>query len=174
MRAIIVDDERLSLDYLERLLDERPEVTLVATYTDPHQALAGIEELEPDVVFLDIEMPEITGIQLAEQIQTFSPRTKIVFVTAYREYAVQAFDLNAKRTGLYRGYKNGDKPWEKNLGLLQAGETLAIPENAFFALGDNSYNSADGRVWGFVPAKDCTGRPLFIYYPSTKGWGPAR
>ena len=86
----------------------------------------------------------------------------------------EAFDLNAKRTGLYRGYKNGDKPWEKNLGLLQAGETLAIPENAFFALGDNSYNSADGRVWGFVPAKDCIGRPLFIYYPFTKRWGPAR
>lgn len=86
----------------------------------------------------------------------------------------EAFELNANRVGLYRGYKNGDKPWEKNLGLLQAGETLTVPADAFFALGDNSYNSADGRVWGFVPAKDCIGRPLFIYYPFTKRWGPAR
>jgi signal peptidase I len=86
----------------------------------------------------------------------------------------EAFELNANRVGLYRGYKNGDKPWEKNLGLLQAGEVLTVPDGAFFALGDNSYNSADGRVWGFVPAKDCIGRPLFIYYPFTKRWGPAR
>ncbi len=86
----------------------------------------------------------------------------------------EAFDLNNKRVGLYRGYKNGEKPWEKNLGLLGAGEILKVPEGSFFALGDNSYNSADGRVWGFVPAKDAIGRPLFIYYPFTKRWGPAR
>lgn len=86
----------------------------------------------------------------------------------------EAFDLNGHRTGLYRGYKNGDKPWEKNLGLLQAGQTITVPEDSFFAMGDNSYNSADGRVWGFVPAKDAVGRPLFIYYPFTKRWGPAR
>jgi two-component SAPR family response regulator len=95
MRAMIVDDEPLSLDYFERLLAERPEVTLIGRYTDPHQALAGIAEEKPEVVFLDIEMPEINGISLAEQIQAFDPRTNIVFVTAYREYAIQAFELNA-------------------------------------------------------------------------------
>jgi two-component SAPR family response regulator len=95
MRAMIVDDEPLSLDYFERLLSERPEVTLVGRYTDPHQALAGIAEAKPEVVFLDIEMPEISGISLAEQIQAFAPGTQIVFVTAYREYAIQAFELNA-------------------------------------------------------------------------------
>jgi signal peptidase I len=86
----------------------------------------------------------------------------------------EAFELNGKRDGLYRGYKFGDRPWEKNLGLLQEGEALTVPKDSFFALGDNSYNSADGRVWGFVPAKDAIGRPLFIYYPFTKRWGPAR
>jgi len=86
----------------------------------------------------------------------------------------EAFDLNANRTGLYRGYKNGDMPGKDDLGLLQTGETLKVPDNAFFALGDNSWNSRDGRYWGFVPAKDAIGRPLFIYYPFTKRWGPAR
>ena len=93
----------------------------------------------------------------------------------------ESFDLEANRTGLYRGYKFGDKPytngpnpWQRNLGLLQEGQALTVPENSFFAMGDNSYNSADGRVWGFVPAKDAIGRPLFIYYPFTKRWGPAR
>jgi len=42
------------------------------------------------------------------------------------------------------------------------------------AMGDNSYNSLDGRFWGYVPAKDAMGRPLFIYYPFSKRWGPAR
>ena len=62
-------------------------------------------------------------------------------------------------------------PW---LGLLGKGETLKVPESSFLALGDNSYNSLDGRFWGYVPAKDAMGRPLFIYYPFTKRWGPAR
>ena len=132
MRAIIVDDERLSLDYFERLLDERPEVTLVATYTDPHQALAGIEELEPDVVFLDIEMPEITGIQLAEQIQTFSPRTKIVFVTAYREYAIQAFDLNASDYLLKPIQKDR---LQKTIGRLMEGIAEPIAQTSQPTLG---------------------------------------
>jgi len=78
----------------------------------------------------------------------------------------EAFDLNAHRTGLYRGYQAG--------GLLAAGQKVTVADGQFFALGDNSYNSADGRVWGFVPAKDAIGRPLFIYYPFTKRWGPAK
>jgi signal peptidase I len=77
-----------------------------------------------------------------------------------------AFDLNANRTGLYRGYQAS--------GRLAVGDTVTVGDGQFFALGDNSYNSADGRVWGFVPAKDTIGRPLFIYYPFTKRWGPAR
>ena len=48
------------------------------------------------------------------------------------------------------------------------------PSDGFFAMGDNSGNSADGRYWGFVPAADVIGRPLFIYYPFTRRWGPAR
>jgi signal peptidase I len=49
-----------------------------------------------------------------------------------------------------------------------------VPAQAFFALGDNSRDSQDGRYWGFVPEKDVIGRPLFIYYPFTRRWGPAR
>jgi signal peptidase I len=57
---------------------------------------------------------------------------------------------------------------------LGRGQTLTVPPHAFFALGDNSFNSADGRYWGFVPAADVVGRPLFVYYPFTRRWGPAR
>lgn len=77
-----------------------------------------------------------------------------------------AFDRNARREGLYRGYEN--------IGLLAMGKQLTIPEHCFFAMGDNSYRSADSRYWGFVPEKDVVGKPLFIYYPLTKRWGPAQ
>jgi len=83
-----------------------------------------------------------------------------------------AFDANAKRTDLYRGYFNGNPSVGAN--YLKAGETLTVPPDGFFAMGDNSGNSQDGRYWGFVPLKDTIGRPLVIYYPFTKRWGPAR
>ena len=85
-----------------------------------------------------------------------------------------AFGLNARRSGLYQGYFNGAKGGEDNLGWLTAGESLKVADHSFFALGDNSGNSRDGRYWGFVPEKDVVGRSLFIYYPFTRRWGPAR
>ena len=62
------------------------------------------------------------------------------------------------------------------MGLFRqaAGRTLKVPEDSYYALGDNSGNSQDGRYWGFVPAKDVVGRPIFVYYPFTSRWGPAR
>jgi signal peptidase I len=81
----------------------------------------------------------------------------------------EAFDLNARRVSPYGGYFN-----EEGSPYLEKGETLVVPPGHFFALGDNSGDSRDGRYWGFVPAKDVVGRPLFIYYPFTSRWGPAK
>jgi signal peptidase I len=77
-----------------------------------------------------------------------------------------AFDRNARREGLYRGYVAA--------GSLADGHAVTVPEGEFLALGDNSRDSFDGRMWGFVPEADVVGRPLFIYYPFTRRWGPAR
>ena len=77
-----------------------------------------------------------------------------------------AFAKNARREGDYVGYRN--------LRGLSVGQTMTVPSDGFLALGDNSANSMDGRYWGFVPAKDAVGRPLFIYFPFTRRWGPAR
>jgi signal peptidase I len=77
-----------------------------------------------------------------------------------------AFEANAHTQGKYRGYFN--------TGLLAEGKTVTVPAQRFFAMGDNSGNSQDSRYWGYVPAKDVVGRPLFVYYPFTRHWGPAR
>jgi signal peptidase I len=77
-----------------------------------------------------------------------------------------AFGQNARKEGLYPGYTAD--------GRLDFGQVLTVPQNFYFAMGDNSPRSKDSRYWGFVPDKDVVGRPLFIYYPLTKRWGPTK
>lgn len=78
----------------------------------------------------------------------------------------KAYEKNANRVDNYRGYRN--------YGLLSKGSVVTVPEDSFMALGDNSPNSMDSRYWGFVPKGDVVGRPLFIYFPFTRRWGPAK
>ena len=93
----------------------------------------------------------------------------------------EAFGKNARREGKYPGYTNtpptlatgGDLQVISD-GLMPPGGKVTVPANSFFALGDNSPRSKDSRYWGFVPEKDVVGRPLFIYYPLTSRWGPAK
>jgi signal peptidase I len=85
-----------------------------------------------------------------------------------------AFAGNAKRTGRYGGYINGAHLNGGAQYLMTPDDKLLVPPNSYFAMGDNSSNSADSRYWGFVPGKDVAGRPLFIYFPFTKHWGPAK
>lgn len=95
MKAILVDDERLALTFLENQLKKVSDFDIVNTYTffDFEEEKEILNDL--DVAFLDIEMPEKSGIQLAEQMLEINPQLTIVFVTAYDKYAVQAFDLHA-------------------------------------------------------------------------------
>ncbi|MCM3699327.1 response regulator [Paenibacillus macerans] len=95
MRVILVDDERLALNYMERLLMKLADVEIVGKFTDPIKGMSEILRERVDVLFLDISLPEINGIELAERILESKPEIHIVFVTAYNEYAIKAFELNA-------------------------------------------------------------------------------
>ncbi|MCD9021278.1 response regulator [Cohnella silvisoli] len=92
MRAILVDDEGLALRDLERQLTKIGGMEIVGTFSWAREALEQITRLKPDVVFLDIDMPEISGLEAAEQLQIIDATIDIVFVTAYEEYAIKAFD----------------------------------------------------------------------------------
>lgn len=83
-----------------------------------------------------------------------------------------AFAKNAQRVEGYQGYVHIDAT--RGQYLLADDEALTVPKDSYFAMGDNSNNSFDGRYWGFVPAKEVVGRPLFIYFPFSKRWGPSR
>lgn len=95
LKAIIVDDEWFSIERLSRLLEKTGKFYVSETFLEPLQALNNINKFDIDVAFLDIDMPEINGIQLAERLMEKNNKINIVFVTAYNEYAVEAFELNA-------------------------------------------------------------------------------
>ncbi|USG64682.1 response regulator [Brevibacillus ruminantium] len=95
LKAVIVDDERLSIHLLDSLLSRCEGMEVVGQFQNPFEALKQVKALSPDVVFLDIEMPQINGMELAEIVSHELPETDFVFVTGYDEYAVKAFELNA-------------------------------------------------------------------------------
>lgn len=94
MKAIVVDDEDLSLQSMVRML-QRYDVEVVGAYQDPREALKHQKELGANVAFVDIEMPELNGMELAASLQAADPSLSIVFVTAYEQYAIEAFELDA-------------------------------------------------------------------------------
>ncbi len=92
MKVVIVDDERLSREELKRLLKEHPDVEILAECTNAEEGKKKIEELKPDLVFLDIEMPDKTGFEMLNEISAIPD---VVFISAYDEYAIKAFEFQA-------------------------------------------------------------------------------
>lgn len=97
MKIIMVDDESLPLARLKKLLlnSNIEGIKIIGEYTDPLEALKGIQTLQPDVIFLDIEMPGLNGLELGEKIQEILPDTQIVFATGFDQYAIEAFNIHA-------------------------------------------------------------------------------
>ncbi len=95
IRAIIVDDEWAAIGNLGDILKESGQVEIAGEYTNPLEALEIMKKNPVDIAFLDIEMPGIHGMDLANQMLDILPKLQIVFVTAYNEYAIDAFKLNA-------------------------------------------------------------------------------
>lgn len=92
IRAFVVDDEELAIRRLSRLLKESGKVEVVSTSTDPIDAIAWLSSNQADVVFLDIQMPGMTGIEMLKMVD---PHPMIVFTTAYDKYALEAFRVNS-------------------------------------------------------------------------------
>lgn len=95
LRVLVVDDERPALDELTYLLDADPRVAEVVACQSATDSLRLLREREVDCVFLDIQMPGLTGLELAEVLGRFKQPPPVVFVTAHEQHAVDAFDLHA-------------------------------------------------------------------------------
>ena len=92
IRCIVVDDEPLAVEMLAAFIRKTPSLELTATFTDPVLALSAIGEEKPDLVFLDIQMPDLNGLELSRLL----PRdTRVIFTTAFRQYAFESYEVEA-------------------------------------------------------------------------------
>jgi DNA-binding LytR/AlgR family response regulator len=154
LRALVIDDETPVLDELAFLLSHDDRVGDVLTCDSATDALRMLQDREFDVVFLDIAMPGLSGLELAKVLARFKNPPSVVFVTAHDEHAVEAFDLNAvdyvlkpvrddrlteavRRVGEARGHAPG-RAHDDNIAVELGGVTR------FVSLGDVGYVEAQG------------------------------
>src|SRR5699024_5530195 len=95
MKVICIDDEPIILDFLTIQLKKIKNIEIVGAYTKSDEGLEQVLTNDVDIVFLDIRMPEMTGMEIASEILNHKPNIFIVFVTAYEHYAVEAFEMEA-------------------------------------------------------------------------------
>ena len=92
LSCIIVDDEPLAVKLLESFVTKTPDLELLASFTDSVEAINAVREQRPDLLFLDIQMPDLNGLELSKMIPE---TTRIVFTTAFEQYALEGFRINA-------------------------------------------------------------------------------
>jgi len=92
LTAYLLDDERLAIERLTRMLANDPRIQIVGNSTDPVDAIEQIDALQPNLLFLDIQMPELDGFAVLKQL---AHQPLVIFTTAYDQYALQAFDTNS-------------------------------------------------------------------------------
>lgn len=92
IRAIIIDDEELARKLIRNFLDNYPEIDIIGECANGFEGIKIIQELKPDLLFLDIQMPKITGFEMLELLDEYP---SIIFTTAYDQYAIKAFEINA-------------------------------------------------------------------------------
>ncbi len=90
--CIIVDDEPLAVKLLESFVSKTPDLQLIGSFTDSVEAVDAIRQLQPDLLFLDIQMPDINGMELARMMPS---STRIIFTTAFQEYAFESYEVSA-------------------------------------------------------------------------------
>lgn len=95
IRTVLVDDEPLALESLRRLLAREADIDVIAEYQSPTAFLRDAEGLGADVVFLDVEMPRLSGLDVLEQLHAAGAQPQVVFVTGFDQYAVRAFEEQA-------------------------------------------------------------------------------
>ncbi len=153
MRAIIIDDERLARTELRKLLQDFPEVEVVDEAANADEGITKIDTLQPDLVFLDIQMPGKTGFDMLAELER-APH--VIFTTAYDEYALKAFEVNALDYLL--------KPIEpkrladamQKLHIAETKENHILPENfnqSILTEADQVFVKDGERCW-FVKLSD--------------------
>jgi two-component system LytT family response regulator len=166
MKAIIVDDERLARNELRSLLSEFPEIDIIEECDGAESAIVAVDQLKPDVVFLDIHMPGKDGFGVLEELD-YMPH--VIFVTAYDEYAIKAFDVNAldyllKPIETDRLKSAIEKVKAEMITPAEVSEKLGVNNQVFVKDGDRCWfvNLSD------VPMFESEGNYVRVYFEKNK------
>jgi two-component system, LytTR family, response regulator len=167
IKTLIIDDEPLARELVKRYLVNHSEIEILAECGDGFEALKAIQLLEPELIFLDIQMPKLEGFELLEVLQQ---RPEIIFTTAYDQFAIRAFEMNAVDYLLKPFSKerfdsavskaiqrigHGPKPAEDSIGKLQQHieSTQGILERVVTRLGSKVTVIPVDRIW-YLEAQD--------------------
>lgn len=165
INAILIDDEYYALAGLKRDLEELGIVRILAAFESGADALEQVASLQPELIFLDIEMPEMSGLELFDRLLELCPQAEVVFVTAYNQYAIQAFELNAMD---YLLKPVQPERLEKTLGRLRRKEAVPpIKRLSLHCFGRFSIR-ADG-VEQVIPWRTRKAEELLAYLACARG-----
>ncbi len=164
IRAMIVDDEQMILDNLIYIFEQLEDAMVLKAFQDPVEALREYPALKPDVVIMDINMPTMNGLEFAEKIRETDPDANLIFLTAYENFAVNAFGVNAldyllkpvttsKLMRALQRIRRRQEPWEADGGAHTADAN--IPDACSSSAADPGIPGVDGLPAG-------SGRPFRI------------
>ena len=167
MKAICVDDEPLAVEYTLKQCEQLPEIDEAKGFTDAQQALDWLRDHPADLALLDINMPKIDGITLAARIKEMYPRMIVLFLTAYREYALDAYAVHAA------GYLLKPVSLEKLTAEVgyACGAHAPVPKHIEIKTFGNFDVYVDGRPVSFKLAKS---KEILAYLVDKQGFGVSR
>lgn len=173
MRIVCIDDEPLILDYLSLKLQEIGDVVVAGTYIHSNEGLNYILQNEVDVVILDINLPEIKGVDLARKITDEKPDILIAFLTAHQEYAIEAFELDAidyivKPIRMERLQKTVERARRK-LAKAQPQNASSEKEQLFIQLSNYLAFSTDGEHFSPLQWRTSKAEELFLFLLHNRG-----
>lgn len=166
-KAVIVDDEALSIEYLKGLLKKFEDVEILETYLDGEEAFDEIVALAPNLIFLDIMMPQISGLELAESIRERLPQCNIIFVTGYKEFALEAFEIGVTDY-IVKPIKM--ERLEKLLNNLKDKNTQPTVPNEYMVCSFKYFHfKKDGQEIKNVKWRTAKSKELFVYLMQNRG-----
>lgn len=169
MRTIIIDDERLARRELRTLLKYFPTIEVIGECSNAEEGLAAIEEHQPDLIFLDIQMPDKSGFEMLEELHAVP---EVIFVTAYDEFALKAFDVSAmdyllkpvEEDRLAEALQKVMKARENNHGGAMRSGKLSVDDQIFLKDGEKCWfvSLSDIRLF------ESEGNYVRVYFENNK------
>lgn len=173
IKCLVIDDERLAREYIKNYISKIPELELIGDFNSPLKATELIKKGEVDLLFIDIQMPDITGVDF---VRSLSHKPEVIFTTAYQEYALEGFNLSAidyllKPFSFERFFQAVNKVIDKMESKLANAEVVTPDISAQTSFADTYLTiRADRKFYkiNFSDIKYIEGQKAYVTFHTTK------